>query len=601
MADFSSQATDLGAPSMAGTQPVAPVQAQLPPSEVPEAIKSVGNLFINGIDGLAAQEKQDAKTKVLSGVSTQVSALNQARDQGSMQDSEYSARSRALYNQAIAANPQYASEIAGLNTAFQATTAAGDVKTQAEQAAKVRQEQLAQATNQGYIIPASATKTQQDVIIQAAGDATRMKNLLTAQYASDAHAREEGTYNQGVADRNNKQQAFSLITQVAGNQYASLQGELSGLKKDVDSGVISVPDAQAKWQARVGGINQTIGSIAGVNPDLVNAYKPGFQQWLDLGMKQIDPKLRSETDQAAVSSLIAQRELIALHQPGVSDAAAVSKLFPQNAVLGLSEAAIVGPLLTTLGHTPTNGAQSLPGAPQVIGSPNEVQTFQGLRGALAGYNSGKIAPADMPKAQEEGTNSINNVLSQTNKLLDGGGAPPQTYKNVADFFASPEYGKYVTAGHVDPAASQAAKKSMQIGYFPAVTQAVGDKLQGTLTQPADGSPGMKITDALTVTNTGSGVQFGINPAKKLSPDEMQQANNVIKGLQPAVAGLNTMNHIGAHLEGSTDYAKDWESNKWRYLPQIFPNPDKLAVGQVVNGKKYTGGNYRDPDNWMDAK
>lgn len=602
MADFSSQATDLGPANMAGTGTVAPVQQQLPPSEVPSAIRSIGSLFVNGIDGLAAQQRIDLKTKAVSGVASQIASLNQAKDQGSMSDSEYSARSRSLYNQAIAANPQYASEIQGLNTAFQDTTAAGDVKKANDEALAVQQRGLDEAQKQGFIIPASATPEQKAMILQASGDQIRMKNALAAQDTADAHARAEGTYNQGIADRKAKADSFNLITSVAGNQYSSLQGELSGLMKDVDAGKITAQDAQAKWQARVGGINQTLGAIAGVNESLANAYKPGFNEWLALGVKNLDPKTRSENYTAELNNMMSKREILALSSdPMILTLAATSRLFPRDPVLGLSSAAAVGPMLLKLGSTPTNGATAAPGAPQVIGSENEADAFKGLRGALGDLNTGKIGVKDLPKANEEAANTNNNILAQTNKLLDNGGQPASTYKNVADYFASPEYGKYVTQGHVDPAAQQAAKKSLQIGYFPAVTKAIGDKLDGTLTQGTDTQPARKITDAITVSFNGTGVVFGVNPALKLSPDEQQQAQGVIKGLQPAVAGLNTMNHIGAHLEGGTDYSKDWEANKWRYLPQIFPNPDKLAVGQVVNGKKYTGGNYRDQSNWMDVK
>lgn len=599
MADFSSQATSLGPANMAGSNPVAPVQQQLPASEVPNALRTIGSLFVNGIGDLANQERINMKTKAVAGVAQQIAVLNQGKDQGTISDAEYSVRSRAAYNQAIAANPQYASEIAGLNTAFQDTTAAGQVKKDNDEALAVQQRGLVEAQNRGFIVPLSATPEQKAMILQASGDQQRMKDMLAAQYTKEAADRAADTHNQGIADRNIKQKSFEMITSVAGNQYASLQGELTGLMKDVDAGKISAQDAQIKWQARVGGINQVIGDIAGVNESLANAYKPGFNEWLALGIKSLDPKTRSENYTAEVNNLVAHRELVALNSdPIVLNLAATSKLFPRDPVLSLSTAAAVGPMLLKLGSTPTNGAQAAPGVPQVIGTENEADAFKGLRGALADLNTGKIGAKDLPKANEEAANTNNNILAQTNKLLDNGGAPAATYKNVADYFASPEYGKYVTQGHIDPAAAQAAKKSMQIGYFPAVTKAIGDKLDGTLTQGTDTQPARKISDAITVTFNGTGVVFGINPALKLSPEEQQQAQGVIKGLQPAVAGLNTMNHIGAHLEGGTDYAKDWEANKWRYLPQIFADPSKLKPGDVRNGSKYIGGNYRDQSNWM---
>jgi hypothetical protein len=52
--------------------------------------------------------------------------------------------------------------------------------------------------------------------------------------------------------------------------------------------------------------------------------------------------------------------------------------------------------------------------------------------------------------------------------------------------------------------------------------------------------------------------------------------------------------MGAHMEGTTDYQKYWDDNKYYILPQAFP----VKPGQVVNGFKWSGtGDYRDKSTW----
>jgi hypothetical protein len=62
-----------------------------------------------------------------------------------------------------------------------------------------------------------------------------------------------------------------------------------------------------------------------------------------------------------------------------------------------------------------------------------------------------------------------------------------------------------------------------------------------------------------------------------------------------------MIHIGAHMEGTTNYEAYWNKMKGEFLPYVFsPYGDKLPIGTI---KSYQGKNYRyigganSPDNW----
>jgi len=60
-------------------------------------------------------------------------------------------------------------------------------------------------------------------------------------------------------------------------------------------------------------------------------------------------------------------------------------------------------------------------------------------------------------------------------------------------------------------------------------------------------------------------------------------------------GLNTVVRIGAHMEGTSDYQKYWEDNKYVLLPQLYP----IKPGFVDKaGFKWSGdGDFRDRNTW----
>jgi hypothetical protein len=62
--------------------------------------------------------------------------------------------------------------------------------------------------------------------------------------------------------------------------------------------------------------------------------------------------------------------------------------------------------------------------------------------------------------------------------------------------------------------------------------------------------------------------------------------------------VNQLVKAGAHMEGHTNYDKYWEANKHQILPNMFPDPARLKVGQVVDGYKYIGGNVKSKSNWI---
>jgi hypothetical protein len=183
-------------------------------------------------------------------------------------------------------------------------------------------------------------------------------------------------------------------------------------------------------------------------------------------------------------------------------------------------------------------------------------------------------------------------------------------KGLATFFASSEYAGLIASGVISKEAAGAAQKTLQVMFEPVVVDAIQKRLAkpldtGSIYSEALLKPGSKelltVADAVTLKFTGSGVTFEAKPIKNLTPAAVVAQREMLEGLREAQQGINQLIHIGAHLEASTDYSKFWESNKHVYMPNTYPDPKKLAVGQVVtakNGKsyKYLGGDFNDIEN-----
>lgn len=587
MAEFGTNATDLQAPS-GGLNPVAPVQEQLPASPIPDAISKIGSVFTEGLAGVFKQQALDAKTAVLKSVSDPIGQLNVAFSSGQISNDQYTVRSQSIYNAAVATHPELASEIAGVSTAFKGTTVAGTADDNQKAAAALRNKNLDSAQGQGYLITKDMTPQQQDVIIQASQSNIAMTQYLDRQAKVQAYAASSTTLANNQFDRQHKQEATQVLTQVASADNTSLSSEFAGLLKQADAanGDPKILNAlKNQWSNRILNSKNVLTAAGTFNPELAGAYKSNYDVWEKMG-DQLDPTKRSGDLDAQIKGQIDNDQKIALADPSVAALAATTKLLGPNAITGLQGVPVAFNTIARLVGNNYTGPASTVANPPIVGTPDEKAVWGGMKGALK--DLGADTSGD-PATPDQAGNMINHAMHNVGDMLTKGGNAAQL-KQAADFFASPEYAAYVKTGKVSPDAAQAAQKSFQTIYYPAVTQAVGNTLAG----PVGGSSDKKVRDLVTATYDGGGIHFA--PRDGLTAQEQGDAQNTIKNLAPAVAGLNTVTRIGTHMEGGTDYSTNWEANKYDYLPQLFP----VRPGQVVNGKKFVGGDYRNENSWSNV-
>jgi hypothetical protein len=329
-----------------------------------------------------------------------------------------------------------------------------------------------------------------------------------------------------------------------------------------------------------------------------------------LNQKMLDPKSNLEDIKNELEMKITQMKLVAMGDSQVAAAVVANQLLPNNASLALSSAPAGVRAISILssikpGEKNTDGTPKY--VPQVVGNPDaEESTLRLLKQGLSDLKGGKIKNEELGRLQA--SNSVNHILKQVGAIINQEGADPRQLKGVAEFFASPEYASFVQSNALDPQAAQTAKKTFQLVYEPAVVNGVQQQLTKTLDQGTSfmgmerqvkKTEPVKLVDAVDIKFSGSGIFFEPKAKAASMPGEFRSQALEVQSLNASQKALNQIIHIGAHMEGNTDYAKYWEEHKHEFVPGYFMKGVK--VGDVVSGYEYLGGNASNQKNWKQVK
>lgn len=599
MADFSAQNASLSAPSGAGDQPVTTQYNNVTDGGLfDKAVSNVASLLGEGIKTYQQSEQLKTQNAILGNIAQKQNAINQGLSQGTLTPQEAQVRSQAIYSESLANYPQLAQQIGQLNSVFKATTAYGnaeaDVESQRKQAQHIAESNDQAAISQGYYISPTMTQQQRQVVWTAAQANTQAQKEWEQRKAQIEFDRSTTTYNQAQTDRDNKQFAIEQINKVAGANFGAYNAQLQSLADDVKSGKKTYEEAQVQAQNirnQTNGVLQALAASGGID---ATPYKQMYDQTFEVFNKQMDPKTAAENTTAQVNNVINRQKLTILADPETRTFTATSQLFggSNNPMLFAPSARLTMNALrtsasaTTVNGVPTSYVQPIVGNPDV-----EKPALDTVKYTIDQIQGGKTD--DQAKALTEVNNTTNNVLAQIGHTsFNGVAANPKNLVGSAEFLASPQFAYLVKNGAIDPVAAQAAKKTMQQTYEPSVTAAAGVRLGGTLPNSQ-----IKVQNAVDVNFTGAGVSFVVR--KGLSNEDAQGAQSVVSNLGAVSQALNTVVRMGAHLEGTTDYQKYWNDNKYYILPQVYP----VKPGQSIkwtDGNTYTwngNGDWADRNNW----
>lgn len=596
MADFGPSATQLPGPQNAGSDPIAPVTQEISPPNWGAAISSIGATVGNLAGNYAKQQKLTSDNAFLSQQAQKVAVINQGVDQGTVSTTEADTRLRTIYNGALAARPDLYQQISGIHSAFVASTASGDVETAKASAQKQRDADIGAASSAGYDIPKNATQAQIDSIVSAHKQVIRTTADIAAQDKANAEKRAQGTYDQAIAERENKDMVVQNINQLTGSNINAFYNQIQAIRADAS---LSPQDKALRINQASSTYEGAINAIGAKNPELVAGAKGLFENMKKAGLDYIDPTKDAASSTAQLADILNTTKISALADPKFRAVVSVSQLMGSSfAASDLLKAQQAGPIVNALSgkfQTPVTNGQPSGYTTPIIGNPDvEAGALTFLKSSLRGINSG--AYTDPVKAKVEAANGINGVLAEVGKMAASPATSAKDLKGVANFLSSDEYAGWVKTGKVDAVSQHAALTVFQKTYFPAVTDALGDRLSKELVPASEDGTQSSISMAqgLTIKNDNGVLTFVPKPGVNLTPQQVVAEQATIKNLQEVTQSLNTMVHVGSHLEGSTDYSKNWEANKYYYLPQIFP----VKPGQVVGNLQWTGtGDWNDKSTW----
>lgn len=598
MAEFGERATSLTPAQGAGAEVLRPVQEQYVNDSIlnTNIVGGLVDVFAKGLVNNSKAEAEARKNAIVGQYIKEETTYNQAVTTGQMSATQASARSRANANKFFASYPEYFEEFDKAGRALKGLTEMGDVEKQQQTEKAQRDKDISEASARGFQFNEGMPREVQDLQINASKAGIRAETQMAEMYKRNAEARAQGTFDQTIADREQKETSVRLVNDIAGSNLDAFGALGKSLSDAAKNGSMPYELAQAQLTERFSNIQAALQSAARVNPELAAPYRSLFNEMNDVYKKALDPKAVTDNLENEVKRIQNNAKLLALQDPKFANVVAVSSLLGNAPELGLKISGQAAAAISRMGSQ-TLGAPGY--TPQVIGNPDiETEVLGTLKSAVGQLENPNTKNKD--KVKVELTNNVNQILTQAGNMMNNGATPTQL-KGVAEFFASPEYAGFVSKNQLDKQAAGAAKKTFQQLYEPAIIKGVQEKLEGYAYQgssgPMDrGRTPTTIGSAVEAKFTGSGIVF---EPRNISSDpvERQSQQAAIRELQTAQKGINQLIHIGAHMEGSTDYATYWENNKHIYMPQVYSKYQGLNIGDVKNGYRYNGGEVKDQKSW----
>lgn len=602
MADFGVNATQLSDAQGQGTNPLAPVQEKVSMLGIAPAFGEVVNIFAKGLKDNAKEAAEARKNAIVGEYINNEKVYGDALTSGQWGSSQVSIASRANFTKMIASHPEYVEELTKARNSVYGGTEVGEAQKKVEAEQKIKEADIQNASNMGYTFYPGMSDDAKNKTIDAYKSARRLEyqfeqdtKRAAETRAQNSEARSAGSYQMSVDDHVAKENAVAGAREIAAKNFDTVSATADDLFAQVAKGM-APEQALAIHGANINRIKAGLIAIAGKNPDMAAPWVKLFDE-IDANVKErLDPKTKSADElkllQDKYNILITKSKLAAVEgNPRILKAVVASNLFQGEGMVTLANAPVVKEwLLAGSGVDPT-----LPPPPQMVGK-DDAELFNITKTSLNRLQSGKIPVDQKEKATIEAVNVVNTLLKQTTTA--DGAMNPRALKEASKFFASPEFGKLSFEGKVDKQTAANAQHVFQVQYEPAVRQAIMSKLDSEV---YDDEP---LSRSVAIKTVGGNVVFERKSAGAVEGGFLargMRGNDITAGraaLKDAEAGLNQLIRLHAHLEGTTDYAKYWETNKHQLMPSIYPDPAKLKPGQVVDGHKYIGGNYRDRSNWI---
>jgi hypothetical protein len=591
MADFN---INLSGPQAAGAEGVAPVQQQTAGPQNFEGLNRAVDYISKGLRDMGKKDAQARKNAVVGEYINNEKVYTDALTSGQWNAAQVGTASRANYTKLLASYPEYATELVEAKKAVYDGTEVGEAQKQVDREIALRESVKKNASEDGYIFYSGMGKDAEDKTIDAYNYAKRLEKETAAGYKRDEQERAQNAENraqtnhvQSVTDYQRKEDAKQGLVTVADKNFDAFGSQVTDLMANT---TMAFEQKAMLVEQNANRIKQGLQAVAASNPEMAAPWQRLVDDIHANAVKMMDPKAKLEGEAAKLKaefdSIMYRAKISAVADPALRTAVVGTDLFKDPALIQLTASPKIISWLASA------GLGQAPAAP-VVGTVDEKGALKGLKGAINNLNNGKVT--DKAKATQEAINATNEVMKQTTKL--DGSISPSAMKELSAFYSSTEFGTLAASGKVDMATMQNVKQVFQVAYEPSVKTAIMARLDEPIIRSVGrdggnrGQPQQKMSDTVDIQFSGSGVVF----KDRQGSSQTLASSFERRGLDGAQAGINALIHMGAHMEGTTDYKKYWESNRHLIMPGYYMQG--VDVGTLRNGYKFLGGDARNQKNW----
>lgn len=555
---------------------VSPVQEQAIVTNIVPALGNIAEMLITGVKANQKAEALAQKNAVVGAYAKAQQTINDGVASGQISPDRAATQGRALFGKYVAGYAQYAPDLHKINSAMREGTEMGHTEEAVKSAAETQKARESSARANGVTIFPWMDNSTKEIMLQTNEANIRSEREFKQKTERASEQRAVSAEERTMVDRGRKEDALKMITDIAGSTLNSSSAFLSNLSSQVSQGKIPQQDAELMLTSHFSSIEASIQASAGLAPEMAAPYRSLFADMKQLGMKSLDPKTSAEASKAAFDELMFKSKLVAItSDPAMKAVVVANSLLGGNAVTALGAITPITNYIAKASMTDSSKGEGF--VPEMIRDPAvQKDVLKFLQPAIKKVNEGVYK--DNPKALKEAVSTVNNILKQTGDLQNDSTIKqsPEKLADLAKFFASPDYGTFVSKAQINTQAAQAAKQVWQSTYDPAVKNSIQARLEAWSAKAAESGGGVKgytLNEALDVKYDGAGISFIPKATKtSLEPFQANQREAAIKELDAVKAGINQSIHIGAHMEGTTDYKKYWEDNKHLYIPQMFKPP-----------------------------
>jgi len=592
MADFS---VNLAQPQGAGAKVVAPVSpaVEYQTDSVTPWVALGANLT-----GVLAQNMHDKEIKtkelkkqaVIAEFTQKQTAIADAVQRG-MPTAMAQAKSQSNFSQYAATYPALVSDFKSNNAALFENTGLANVKSDTDMLKDAQKQTVQDMVKAGYpitagISPETLVSWQNTFQTTRRAEVDLDKKIKAASFSNSQNAEQRSQFNFDL-----KNEVARTLTEVGSQHLNSAQLFVQDSINKARAG--NPQEAINDVTKYFSNIQGTLGAVSSQHPELAGQWNKMFGDLQKAAMDGIEGKATSEALKSQLENIKNKSQLMALSNPEMQGLYAVSALTNGNlASLYVSSNKIALDTMQVLGGKPLSPTNKV--GPQIIGNTAiEKDVFTMVKDQVKALESNQAL--DPVQTKQQLTNVTNHALKQVEQAMSNG-LTSQDLTTSASFFASPEYAKIVSYGLVDKQKASLANQVFQVSYKKDVVNGIEQELSRPISFNSSDKP-LSFGSLVNFEWAGAGIQVTSAYDKYLNPMEKQNRDQIIRETQTASAGINQLIHMGAHMEGHTDYQKYWDENKHNILPNMYPDPAVLKPGQSVDGYKYLGGNTRSLSSW----